>query len=51
VSIGAVFFGEPIDPFVIAGGLIIVGSISYMSWREAVQKRKEITPHATAPKT
>jgi drug/metabolite transporter (DMT)-like permease len=51
VSIGAVFFGEPIDPFVIAGGLIIVGSISYMSWREAVNKRKEITPHATAPKT
>jgi drug/metabolite transporter (DMT)-like permease len=51
VSIGAVFFGEPIDPFVITGGLIIVGSISYMSWREAVQKRKEITPHATAPKT
>ena len=51
VSIGAVFFGESIDPFVIAGGLIIVGSISYMSWREAVQKRNEITPHATAPKT
>jgi drug/metabolite transporter (DMT)-like permease len=51
VSIGAVFFGEPIDPFVIAGGLIIVGSISYMSWREAVQKRKEITPHASATKT
>ena len=51
VSIGVVFFGEPIDPFVITGGLIIVVSISYMSWREAVHKRKEITPHATAPKT
>lgn len=50
VSLGALFFGEPVDPFVIAGGLIIVGSISYMSWREAVQKRKEITPHVSAPK-
>jgi drug/metabolite transporter (DMT)-like permease len=28
-------FGEPVDPWVIAGGLVIVGSVTFIAWREA----------------
>lgn len=44
VLVGMVFFAEPFDPFVILGGLVIVGSISFISWREMVLKRREVTP-------
>ena len=44
VTLGAVFFGEAVDPFVVLGGLIIIGSVSFISWREAVLKRKGVTP-------
>lgn len=44
VALGAVFFGEGVDPFVVLGGLIIVGSITFISWRETVLKRKGVTP-------
>lgn len=44
ISVGALFFNENIDPFVIAGGLIIVSSVSFMTWREAVLKKKQLTP-------
>jgi len=49
ISVGALFFNENIDPFVIAGGIIIVSSVSFMTWREAVSKKKQVTPviHAT----
>lgn len=50
VTLGIVAFGEPLDPYVILGGTIIVGSISFISWREAVLKRKAITPDVTATK-
>ncbi|MEO0750185.1 MAG: DMT family transporter [Pseudomonadota bacterium] len=50
VTLGVVVFGEPLDPFVILGGVIIVGSVSFISWREAVLKRKAITPNVTATK-
>ncbi len=39
-ALGALAFGEPIDPFVIAGGALIIGAISYMTWREAQIKRR-----------
>ena len=44
ISVGALFFNENIDPFVIAGGVIIVSSVSFMTWREAVSKKKHVTP-------
>lgn len=44
ISVGALFFNENIDPFVIAGGIIIVSSVSFMTWREAVSKKKQVTP-------
>lgn len=39
VLLGAVFFAEPPDFFVILGGLLIVSAISFISWREAMLKR------------
>lgn len=48
-SIGAMFFGEPADGFVLLGGGIIIASISFITWREA-QARKRITPAPTEAK-
>ncbi|MEB8386792.1 DMT family transporter [Rhodobacteraceae bacterium KMM 6894] len=44
VALGTVVFGEAVDPFVVLGGVVIVASVSFMSWREAVLKRKGVTP-------
>ena len=49
VLVGSIIFGEEIDLFVIGGGGLILGSITFMSWREAVIKRKAMTP--TVPQT
>lgn len=43
VTLGAVVFNEAIDGWVVFGGAIIMGSISFISWREAVAKR-QVTP-------
>lgn len=50
VSLGAVFFGEPVDPWVVLGGIVILGSVTFITWREAVLKRRAITPPAPATK-
>ncbi len=50
VSLGVVFFGEPIDPWVIAGGCVIMSAISFITWREAVLARKLRTPTMNATK-
>lgn len=50
VSLGAVFFDEGIDPWVILGGVVILGSVTFITWREAVLKRRTITPAALATK-
>ena len=42
--VGAAVFGEPVDPFVVSGGLIIIASVFFITWREAVLKRRAITP-------
>lgn len=42
--LGAVVFGEGVDPMVLLGGAIIIGAISYITWREAVLKRAPVTP-------
>ena len=48
--LGVTVFGEAIDPYVIAGGAIVVASVTYISHREAVTARRQVTPPAPAPK-
>jgi drug/metabolite transporter (DMT)-like permease len=43
VSVGTLFFGEAVDIWVVIGGLVILASVSFMTWREAMLKR-QITP-------
>ncbi len=43
VAIGAIFFAEPVDPWVITGGTLILSAVVFITWREAVLKRR-ITP-------
>lgn len=43
VALGAIFFAEPVDPWVISGGAIILGAVVFITWREAVLKRR-VTP-------
>lgn len=42
--LGALVFGEGVDVFVLLGGAVIIGAISYITWREAVIKARRITP-------
>jgi len=42
VSIGALFFGEPADHWVIIGGALILAAVSFITWREARAKRKPL---------
>jgi drug/metabolite transporter (DMT)-like permease len=50
VSLGMVVFGEPFDIWVVVGGMVIVSAVSFISWREAVLKRRALTPPANATK-
>lgn len=50
VAVGALFFDEGIDPWVILGGTVIVGAVSFISWREYVLKRRAVTPPVPATK-
>ena len=34
-ALGALMFGERVDPYVILGGAVIIGAISWLTWREA----------------
>lgn len=49
VALGAIVFGEAVDGWVIFGGAVIMGSVSFITWREAVARRN-ITPVVTATK-
>jgi drug/metabolite transporter (DMT)-like permease len=49
VTLGAVVFGEGVDGWVILGGVVIVASVSFISWREA-RARRMVTPSSNAPK-
>ncbi len=44
VLLGVFVFGEGVDIWVIIGGTVIVAAISFMTWREAVLKRRLRTP-------
>ena len=49
VSLGYFAFGEAVDIWVIIGGFVILSSITFITWREAMLKRGEITPGTHAP--
>jgi drug/metabolite transporter (DMT)-like permease len=38
--LGALVFGEPADIFVILGGALIIAAVSYITWREAMLRRR-----------
>jgi drug/metabolite transporter (DMT)-like permease len=40
VAMGALVFNEPVDGWVVFGGAIIMASISFITWREALAKRR-----------
>ncbi|MTJ03299.1 MAG: DMT family transporter [Sediminimonas qiaohouensis] len=50
VTLGALVFGEGVDPWVVAGGLVILGSVTFITWREAVLRRRVLTPPPLATK-
>ena len=50
VALGAVFFDESVDAWVVTGGTVIVAAVSFISWREMVLKRQAVTPPVTATK-
>ncbi len=50
VLVGALFFDEGFDVFVVLGGTVIVGAVSFISWREMVLKRQAVTPNPSATK-
>ncbi|MGB5865707.1 MAG: DMT family transporter [Sulfitobacter sp.] len=47
--LGTLWFSEEIDIFVIIGGIVILGSVTFITWREAMLKRR-VTPDAPAMK-
>jgi drug/metabolite transporter (DMT)-like permease len=44
VTLGAVMFGEPLDGWVVLGGLVIFCAVTFIAWREAVLKRRGLRP-------
>lgn len=49
VLVGVLLFGDPLDGYVIVGGLIILAAVSYITYREAL-RRRPVTPPAPATK-
>jgi drug/metabolite transporter (DMT)-like permease len=43
-TLGAVMFGEPLDGWVVLGGLVIFCAVTFIAWREAVLKRRGPRP-------
>jgi len=42
--LGALFFGEPADAFVMLGGGMIIAAISFITLRETMLRRRAVTP-------
>ncbi|MEM1375018.1 MAG: DMT family transporter [Pseudomonadota bacterium] len=49
VLVGLLLFGDPLDGYVILGGLMILAAVSYITYREAL-KRRSVTPPVPATK-
>ncbi|MEP1768667.1 MAG: DMT family transporter [Sulfitobacter sp.] len=47
--LGTLWFGEAVDFWVVLGGIVILGSVTFITWREAMLKRS-VTPDAVATK-
>lgn len=47
--LGVIWFAEPVDIWVVLGGIVILGSVLFITWREAMLKRS-VTPDASATK-
>ncbi|MGD1883597.1 MAG: DMT family transporter [Paracoccaceae bacterium] len=50
ILLGALVFAEPVDVWVLIGGAVILSSVSFITWREAVLKGRAVTPPAPATK-
>ena len=48
-ALGVIWFDEAIDIWVVLGGFVILGSVTFITWREAMLKRS-VTPDAAATK-
>ena len=46
--LGTIVFSEPLDGWVVIGGVVIIASVSFITWREAVLKKRCLTPPAVA---
>ncbi|MCK0148984.1 DMT family transporter [Marivita sp. S6314] len=44
VLLGVIFFAEPLDPWVVMGGTVIMAAVAFITWREAVLRKTKITP-------
>jgi drug/metabolite transporter (DMT)-like permease len=47
--LGLIWFDEAVDIWVVLGGIVILGSVTFITWREAMLKR-QVTPDAVATK-
>ncbi len=50
VLLGYFVFAEAVDFWVMVGGGVIIGAVSFITWREAVLKRRGVTPQVNATK-
>ncbi|MDF1718232.1 MAG: DMT family transporter [Antarcticimicrobium sp.] len=50
MALGVVVFGETLDIWVILGAALILVAISFITWREAVVRRRSVTPTTPATK-
>ncbi len=50
VLLGALVFAEPVDGFVVLGGAVILASVTFITWREAVVRGRTVTPTTPATK-
>lgn len=50
VLLGWLVFDESVDVWVVLGGVLIISAISFITWRESVLKRRQITPTVNATK-
>ncbi|MGG7643848.1 DMT family transporter [Rhodovulum sp. YNF3179] len=48
--LGIFVFGEAFDPWVVLGGSMVVGAVSFISWRESALRRRAATPPDAAAK-
>lgn len=48
--LGVIVFDEAVDIYVVLGGVLILASVTFITWREAVLKRSPITPTTPATK-